>query len=158
MNNQLRQFYTMPKNKFKSKADLRNWKKEMNYTAKNLIDIEANFLEAVTTEKKNSLFEPAFNTASFYWEYEINRLRKMNIFKYTIPNTLFLSEKYLPRYKRLSIIYTEVEDEFPFGFLILRFRWHIQKFVFGYKSKGYARLIGSMIYKYKRNIYGEKLI
>ena len=158
MIDQLRQFYTMPKRKFKSKADSRNWKKEMTNTANVLIPVESKFLNTAFNEKKNSLFEPAFNTALFYWNYELSKLEKQNKFKYTVPNTSFLNEKYLPRFKRLEIVYTEVEEILPFGFVILRFRWHIQKFIFGAKSKGYARLIGSMIYKYKRNVYGENLL
>tara|TARA_R110002096_G_scaffold45503_3_gene122139 strand:- start:1178 stop:1651 length:474 start_codon:yes stop_codon:yes gene_type:complete len=154
----LRKFYTMPKKKFVKNADFRNWKKEMNFTANKLIPIESNFLDAVIDNKKQSLFEPAFNTALLYWNYEVNKLIQQNVFKYTIPNTLFLSEKYLKRFNRSEIVYTEVEESLPIGFLLLRFRWHIQKFIFGSKSKGYSRLIGSMIYRYKRNIYGERLI
>lgn len=153
----LRKFYTMPKRKFVKNADFRNWKKEQNYVANKLIDIESNFLASVLNEKNNSLFESTFNTALMYWQSEINQLRKQNKFRYTIPNSIFLCEKYFKRFNRFETVYTEVEENLPFGFVVLRFRWHIQKILIGPKSKGYSRLIGSMIYKYKRNIYGENI-
>lgn len=154
-----RLMYVFPKKDLKKNSDWRNYKRELKKKAEKYIEVEAYLLQRVFDEKDKDSFLHKFTVAKGFWETRTKEMQTIGGFVYTEPNDNFLHQKYFPRIPRwYGFLHLETEDKLPIGFHVLKIRTEFSRFVWGSNSKTYPRLIGKILRKYKRNLYGENIL